>query len=448
VQLNHVLDEAESLGGDDSKPIPKGNPLMEITEELDDADNVLCMYCFSARPSPIDPVNNPKASKLEDFDKAVDEITQVLNKHAIRDQNKNDDATSAPSTKSAAAAPSPKEAPRPSITESSELSEPTKPSQKRVVAELSDDDLLSEDDGEVDGSNQLSESEAQREMHRHLQQIGPVVATLDIEEDGFYSDDDFILEHDDDDMDDLEENEFGMSNIQDQMSDEYLKEMDALINKHSMKNLGPDQPMLNPEAPKSALAKTSKIDQAPSGLQNGKGAQDVKQHREKPKKGVRFAESLDIANPKTVLSDVVKPTQMEPTKINQAPLAESIIERSYDNTTGNAPRVPKPKLSKFKAAKLAKDNNGGPVATPPPPVPKAVSVVGDAMDSIKPEPTLKDEFIMYKKRMEAPDQQMDRAKWAAAQDNAGEVYEEPGTKISKFKAARLGISLEDMEDED
>ena len=137
-------------------------------------------------------------------------------------------------------------------------------------------------------------------------------------------------------------------------------------------------------------------------------------------KGIRFAETLDIAPEPS--SDLT-PKQIEISDHpSQAPISESIVERSVNpKASDNAP-TNRPKVSRFKAAKLAQSSNQ------------------------PAEPSLKDEFAMYKKRMEEPQNQVDHSLFYPTVKEPTDENVPPPKKLSKFKAARLGISQGDTED--
>lgn len=301
----------------------------------------------------------------------------------------------------------------------------------------------------IDTSTPAGEAAARREFHRNLHDIGPVVATLDLQElDQDWSEDDWDDDQLEDDFDDFEENNYGMNNIQDQMSQEYVKEMEALIQKHSIKNLGSDldpqnvglsstsrssstvAPINKTAPPKSALANKNK--KAKSAL-----APPVQnQHPNNGNKGVRFAGNLDIAQPPSITPEN-PPPQSE--SVGPAPLAEAIVERSSIAKTISNP-TNAPKMSRFKANKLGntvKDRSA---------VTKSQGLARSDQDLQRQstrEDSLKAELAMYKDRMMAPEHQPEPHIW---NDQPGELASDhPTQKISMFKAARLGLSMEDLE---
>ena len=163
----------------------------------------------------------------------------------------------------------------------------------------------------------------------------PVVATLTL--DGDWSNDD---ESDEDD-EDYPENEFGMNSFREYMSDEYMDKMNALSRKYD-------------EDPRETFIPSDSKGKAPMARHNPhKVACEREQNTAKQPRGVRFAESLDIAQPPVQEKpslEVAPPAEAKP-----EPLSEIVQERS--NTKPQNVTMPRPfqKLSKFKAARMAAD---------------------------------------------------------------------------------------------
>ena len=164
----------------------------------------------------------------------------------------------------------------------------------------------------------------------------PVVATLTL--DGDWSDDD---ESDEDD-EEYPENEFGMNSFREYMSDEYMDKMNALSRKYD-------------EDPRETFIPSDSKGKAPMAEkpQPAQGSLRTGSKNTKTAKGVRFAESLDIAQPPVQEKpslEVAPPAEAKP-----EPLSEIVQERS--NTKPQNVTMPKPfqKLSKFKAARMAAD---------------------------------------------------------------------------------------------
>jgi unconventional prefoldin RPB5 interactor 1 len=395
--------------------------LMEVTEELDEDDNIV-------------------SSKVENFDKAVEEMADVLKKQTITTSKVSNTATS----KSSIIVEHPTSSTKPlAPAESGNLDEPATslslgkpvvlPSITKRIEELSDDDESIDDAAPSTGV-----------IRQNLNDLGPVVAELDLEEE---EDEEEWSEDDDDDA--FEENEYGMNNIRDQMEEEYIREMEALAKKHGMKNIGPNPTVLQEYVPKSVLSKpksgtlTTTENQIPI-------PSLTRDEDSKPKKakGVRFAENLDIS-PQPTNTTVRSSSTIEkdaPFKDIPAPLGD-VVEKPFV-TTSSIPAIENPtkRVSRFKSAKMA--TTGASTASPgvkggrnlphgnasPNPI-KTDKNVGDG------DASMKEEFGLYSKRIETPEHQIDKSIFqipSGDDDDDSAVYES-SKKVSRFKAARLGL---------
>jgi hypothetical protein len=254
-------------------------------------------------------------------------------------------------------------------------------------------------------SPQFSYSEA----YENLKEINPIVATMDLEEIPG-SEDEF-----DSDEEDLSENEYGMSNVHAEISDEYIQEMEAMIRKHAISNLG------NGPTPKEMSIASSTTPAKPSLSLISKPQNSTEKSREKAKKVVKFAEELDVAPALT------KPelTQTEDPVIADAPpMADMIVERPMTFKSDPPDTERKPKISKFKAAKPGRSD-----------ISPASTGIEAKRNDFPEELSFKDELRLYNQRMSEPEQQLDHKLF---QDEDAESSSTG--KISKFKAARRGIS--------
>jgi hypothetical protein len=243
------------------------------------------------------------------------------------------------------------------------------------------------------------ELETQKEISRNLRNIGPVVATLDFDniDDDEWSDEGAY--YDDADADDME-NDFGMTNIGNELSPDYIKEMEALMKKHGVRQ------ELNSNDLESALNDTK------SGVERGNST------RRFATKGVRFAESLDIAS----FSDISSSEPPERKSMDAKPLLDTIVERK--SPAGEEPtEAPRKKVSRFKAAQQAGNQS-----------------------QIEPakEKDMQNEFSLYRERMNTPAQQIDRSLFRDNEEPDISSYEDK-PKMSKFKAARLGYVVDSDE---
>jgi Domain of unknown function (DUF3835) len=300
--------------------------------------------------------------------------------------------------------------------------------QNRIV-ELDDDiDLSSLDDISSSISPGTDQSETRRELYEHLQQYGPIVATLDVE-----SDEDDLLsdeEYEDDEIE-LDENEYGMNNIHDQLSPTYLKEMEKLLMKHSpvIQNVGPSLEAVS-EIPEGIL-KQSKSPVFGDGSERsstlGSGG--------KKAKGVKFAEELDVSpgpTPRNEESRIIPGEKSS--KPIQAPLSTTIMERVPVVLPGPVKTPRATKVSRFKAAKATGSTGAGSSTAPG----ATASAVDEAVKDSRLGLTLTDELAQYHQRMDSSSRQIDRRQFQESEHVDEDDYDEK-PKMSRFKAARLGL---------
>ena len=316
--------------------------------------------------------------------------------------------------------------------------------QNRVV-ELDDDDPLLDLNGTSHGvSIATSEAEARRELHRHLQEYSPVVATLNVEgdDDSSWSEGEYT----DDDGYEIEENEYGMTNIRNELSDDYLKEMEELLKKHSpvIKNIGPS-PEAIPEGilkPRTSMTAAQVATKSDPGIQPGEKGKTSKEAN-MPKKGVRFAEDLDVSPAPPPREEIIPSTVAnQPTKPSQAPLSDLIVERNLGPKLNSEGKPARTKVSRFKAAKrdTANDTNAAnPTAQK---TTAQAGVVGDVLDraSASNKFSLNDEIDSYHQRMDTPERQIDRGLFTASEAVDDDDMDE-GPRLSRFKASRLGLEI-------
>ena len=228
------------------------------------------------------------------------------------------------------------------------------------VLELDDDDEIIGVTPVIPGNESPEDASLRREMLQYsLNEIGSVVAELDLEEE--YSDDEDIedLEMDDDDgsLSELseEEDEHGRS-LRKGVTSKYRQQMLELEEKlmaRMIENVGPDPDEDNPEIDREDLRKlvirdenekisaTTEKPTAPSAL--AKGPESGK------KKGVRFADSLDV-------SEAPVSTSQDPTKeailTEPAPVIGNVLERRAPSAQPPAQEAKKPgKVSRFKKSR-------------------------------------------------------------------------------------------------
>ena len=200
------------------------------------------------------------------------------------------------------------------------------------------------------------------EVFENVSTIGPVVATMDIDEDSDFSSDE---DYDEDDFDErgrrfvigrsqeeLEGTEWEMDDIRENLTPEYIAEMEALIKKYNqpvMGNIGPQDvgfPLgtsLNEPVPKPSSVPEPPLPQ-----------QDNRQCDKKPaaRKGVRFAEELDIVSePAAAKIEQISEQPALPIRLKQATVSD-VVERALAPTPSNsAESAGKKRTSRFKAAR-------------------------------------------------------------------------------------------------
>ncbi|KAK3063223.1 hypothetical protein LTS18_002105, partial [Coniosporium uncinatum] len=197
-----------------------------------------------------------------------------------------------------------------------------------------------------------------REMLDYAQRdINSVVAELELEEGS-----DFSYEEDIDDVDTDDgdyEDQYGMS-LRPQISSTYREEMLDLERKLEakvMENVGPRPP----EELNADLAKDVRrlVVQPDAPYANG----DFDAAKSKPgKKGVRFAEDLDISPAPTPPPSKPASTPSIADKPTKAPMAEAVVERSTTPATTAPEPTPTKKVSRFK--KMHTPANADPTAPP------------------------------------------------------------------------------------
>jgi hypothetical protein len=197
--------------------------------------------------------------------------------------------------------------------------------------------------------------------------LGPIVAEMNLM--GAVDDDTDIDGDDDDDDDDesVDENDFGMTNIGPLITSDYRAEMEALMKKHeaALKSVGSapkDSPVSAHDAPgsavathheDSALAAPELASEASDGSDGPTYAEekDYKPFNHRTRKGVRFADNVDVSS-----APVPTPTPKERTgqasKKKSVPFSEAVIERvtqPAEQVVENSSKKP----SRFKAGKKA-----------------------------------------------------------------------------------------------
>ena len=177
----------------------------------------------------------------------------------------------------------------------------------------------------------------------NMQEIGAVVAELDLDEEGMsYSDGEDEDEEEDEDYPnenssvEEDEDQFGRTRRR-VLTDDYMAEMKALEKR--LKNVGPNAGIEN-------LVAVNGHEERPSSDEDSPNA-TPEMPKPPPKKGVRFAPSLDVQEappPPTVNSSTQKAGTVPkpPPKPSSNPVLSSIIERPYAPSTDTTTTPPEP----------------------------------------------------------------------------------------------------------
>ncbi|KAL3466055.1 Prefoldin subunit-domain-containing protein [Aspergillus heterothallicus] len=199
----------------------------------------------------------------------------------------------------------------------------------------------------IDVDESPEDSQLRREMLRYgLDEVGAVVAELELDEDGseISVEDAYDFDYSDDDEED-EEDEYGRStrSILDDDYHQQMRELEAKLNARAMWNVGKDTTSLPNKIQEDLQhAHKVKIERVPD---SGSG----RTPKSKTKKKVAFAEDLDIAPaPKPPVPES-KPAAPRETEV--AVLSESIVERTKPADKSTTPSVTPKKTSRFKSAR-------------------------------------------------------------------------------------------------
>ena len=199
------------------------------------------------------------------------------------------------------------------------------------------------------------------EVFDNASTLGSVVATMDIEEDSDISDDE---DHDEDEFgedehrfvigrsrEELEGTEWEMDNIRENLTPEYIAEMEALMKKYNQPvigNLGPQDvgfPLgtsLNEPIPRA-----SSPTQSPSPRQEN-------EHDDKKtaaRKGVRFAKELDIASEPSYEVEKTVEQPALPIRPKQATISDVVERVPVPIPSNSVEPGDKKRTSRFKAAR-------------------------------------------------------------------------------------------------
>ena len=466
----------------------EGEPMMDIEEELDDEGNEV-------------------SSSVNQTGKAAAELVEVLRKAGIQKaelekKNAEEKAQDAPSATTPAShtVSDPKSSPplsesTPATTDSQ--TSKSAPSKKAVsfaekvevepaakaIQDTDEDEAakvasllfpegtraidLEQDD--VDLSNAIipsdetpEEAELRRQMLQYgMSEIGQIVAELDLDQPtASYSD-----EEDDDDYGDYdteeeeEEDEYGRS-TKPVITEDYRKQMMELEKKlgaRMLENVGPEsgQHSLEEHIGDIRTMRVKSDDQFDESLGTSSATPATDDTKEPKKKGVRFADNLDISEAPKPVQQPARATQ--PVANSTPTMSDTIVERSAVPVAPVEP--PKPtKVSKFKSARAAANTAPQVLPTPsvpePPPVPSGPvgRTIANTITEHAPlpsEPQAPDEFdaVLLNREIQAEYHkarnrfiQRQGGFKATEEDEESPIVEERDgktKKVSRFMAARL-----------
>ncbi|KAI4731323.1 hypothetical protein E4T49_00847 [Aureobasidium sp. EXF-10728] len=372
-QLSEVLEEMDRENDDAQEP---GLPMTEIIEELDEDGNII-------------------SSKVTQPEHQTAQIIETLRKAGLKDmdtKSKNQDSTkdSAPeATKKPETAPASKTQDLPQVADDApkstkkgvsfaeEVQEREIPSRadnanatrssgvnpslyngsfancERVI-ELDDDDDIIGTQTVIPEDESPEDARLRREMLQYnLNEVGQVVAELDLDENlsEFEDDDDYFDDDYDSELSE-EEDEHGRS-IRPGVSKSYrdqMQELEKQLRSRVIGNLGPNlgevDPVYDPEGLRRLVVRGEE------GASDGnikpaisKGKEAVKPDAS-AKKGVRFSEELDVQEaPKGSEAPVTS-------KPRTAPIAD-IVERASSRAQATAEPTKPTKVSRFKQNRAA-----------------------------------------------------------------------------------------------
>jgi unconventional prefoldin RPB5 interactor 1 len=330
-----------------------GLPLAEITEQLDDAGNIV-------------------STMVETPGTKTSELADVLAKAGVEGLKTSGGKVQVDHSQGKPSAPVENTASLPQTTTHSK-GEPEESSE-----DSSDDEELASSDRPVKvpvpGENPiavtvrdtLEEAQLRREMLEYgLNEVGAIVAELDLQEgvsDVSYDEDDENFEidsdFDDDEDEDVSEDEFGRVKNP-KISDKYKQKMEDLekrLGLTDLKNLGPDPEL--PEHVREALdrppaaeaARDAAIARANAASEQEQESAQKPSTKSSKKKSVAFASDLDISTADS------SSTTNKSANLAAKPIGDAVIERSeiIDADTP-APPAPTPttRPSRFKASRQA-----------------------------------------------------------------------------------------------
>jgi unconventional prefoldin RPB5 interactor 1 len=371
-QLSEVLEEIDK---EDDHTLEPGLPITEILEELDEDGNVISSKVTQPEQQTAQIVETLRKAGLKDIDpKSKDGVTTktstsetTTEKPKAAPANKTQDtpkaAADAPKVikKGVSFAEEVQEREIPSRADNASASKSgvnpslfsgTFANGERVI-ELDDDDDIIGTQAVIPEDESPEDARLRREMLQYnLNEVGQVVAELDLDENlsEFEDDDDYFDDDYDSELSE-EEDEHGRS-IRPGVSKSYrdqMRELDKQLRSRIIGNLGPNLEEVDPVYDPEGLRRLVVRGEEGASDENvkpamSKGKEAVKSDAS-GKKGVRFSEELDVQEaPKTEAPSVSKP--------RTAPIAD-VVERAPSKPQAPSQPTKPAKVSRFKQNRAA-----------------------------------------------------------------------------------------------
>ncbi|KAH7320037.1 Prefoldin subunit-domain-containing protein [Stachybotrys elegans] len=355
-----------------------GAPITDIIETLDDDDNVVS-YTLN-KPGDSMPQVREALGKagveedLEDLDAASKTASQPA---PVLERSSNGGAASELATDKSAVVTTPGPTPKKSVSFSDdvETNEEAIPSQpisraarrvENIMKTAREQENISKQDPVIPDDEDPDDAALRREMLKYsMGEVGAVVAELQLEEDSGEDDDGWdYMNEDDDDDDDEDEDKWGRSK-KTAITDDYRRRMLELEKKLGIKSRLTEEYaaaeaedesdderigriVVKPQAADSTSASTS----TPASAAKPAPSKSAMKTEVQEKKGVRFAQELDIAPEREPAAVAATPTAPKPKEAKVDPLSD-IVERSGPSkpvASTNAPNTGR-KASRFKKSR-------------------------------------------------------------------------------------------------
>jgi len=371
-QLSEILEEMDR---EDDASLEPGLPITEILEELDEDGNVISSKVTQPEQQTAQIVETLRKAGLKDMDpKSKDGVTnksstpEVPEKPKVASEDKKQNTPKAaedapkPTKKGVSFAEEVQEREIPSRADNASASRSsgvnpslfngTFANGERVI-ELDDDDDIIGTQAVIPGDESPEDARLRREMLQYnLNEVGQVVAELDLDENlSEFEDDDDYFDDDYDSEISEEEDEHGRS-IRPGVSKSYrdqMRELEESLRSRVIGNLGPNLEEVDPVYDPEGLRRLVIRGEEGASDENVKPAISKGKEAVKPdasaKKGVRFSEELDV-------QEAPKSEVAAPSKPRTAPIAD-VVERAPSKAQAPSQPTKPAKVSRFKQNRAA-----------------------------------------------------------------------------------------------